>query len=129
MRTQRIKLIALGILTSILALACQSATPVLGFATAAYVDAKLADAEAVSQAELGVLSDELSSFSAKIEKLDTLLDDVDQFLADNQATKDKIETLEGLAALVERRLESMPRETIKAIVDILQDHLGAAAVE
>ena len=122
----RKRLTAIAAMTVLIASACQSAKPVLGFATAAYVDGQLAAAKESNDADVQAINVKLDEYRGKIDRLDALLADVDAYLADAKTTKDKVAQLEGLADLVESRLESMPRETIAAIVEILQQHLDGS---
>ena len=109
---------------------CTSTKPVLGFATASYVDARLAETAGntkndVTELSLRVeaLTVQLEQYSAKAGEMDKLLADVDSFMADYNSTKEATANLKELASKVESRLDTMPSETISAIVTVLQNYL------
>ncbi len=123
LRKQRV---ALGLFVLVLFAGCATTEPLWFIATPGYVEAQIATSEnAVRmeyEAEIARLQDELNAQRAVSDELVALADVIAKIENSNQE-------LLGLADELEDRLSELPRETIRQLVEILQQHLEESAGE
>ena len=114
------RILALAVLAAVALTGCVNGK-FLGFlATTDYVDAKARDAEARAKAQdeqIAALKAQLADYQSLKAQAQAAIDQMNQ----SQKT---IQDLQSLAQRAESRINSIPREVIRQIVDILQGSLG-----
>jgi len=114
------KWIAVGLLTVVLFAGCATTEPIWFIATPGYVEAQIATSENATrgdyEAQIARLQDELEAQRTVSDKLAGLAEVIAEIESSNQE-------LLGLADALEDRLAELPRETIRQLVEILQQHL------
>ena len=113
---------AVFVLVTIAALAglsgCASIAGTFGIASEQYVDEKMIEAE-------GRLSSRIDDNRAKVDKYASTADQLEALIG---SVEDAVRTtgeLKQLAVILEERLNYLPQETIKQLVDVLQQYLDA----
>ncbi len=118
--------IALGLFVLVLFAGCATTEPIWFIATPGYVEAQIATSENATrleyEAEIARLQDELNAQRAVSDELVALADVIAKIENSNQE-------LLGLADELEDRLSELPHETIRQLVEILQQHLDEIAAE
>jgi outer membrane murein-binding lipoprotein Lpp len=111
-----------------LALAGCASGSFLGLATSAHVDEQFAtstaERDAALQALEGTLSGELSSLQVDVQRVDELTRELEILLATIRENERATQELQQLATVVASRLEELPTETLRRLVEILQGSLG-----
>ena len=109
--------------------ACASGS-FLGLATSAYVDEQLeatrAEVEAAREDMSGQLQAELSTVRFDVDRVDELTRDLEQLLATIRENERATQELQQLATVVASRLDELPTETLRRLVEILKRNLEAA---
>ena len=109
--------------------ACASGS-FLGLATSAYVDEQLeatrAEVEAAREDMSGQLQAELSTVRFDVDRVDELTRDLEQLLATIRENERATQELQQLATVVASRLDELPTETLRRLVEILERNLEAA---
>ena len=109
--------------------ACASGS-FLGLATSAYVDEQLeatrAEVEAAREDMSGQLQAELSTVRVDVDRVDELTRDLEQLLATIRENERATQELQQLATVVASRLDELPTETLRRLVEILERNLEAA---
>ncbi len=109
--------------------ACASGS-FLGLATSAYVDEQLeatrAEVEAAREDMSGQLQAEISTVRFDVDRVDELTRDLEQLLATIRENERATQELQQLATVVASRLDELPTETLRRLVEILQRNLEAA---
>ncbi|MEE8440209.1 MAG: hypothetical protein V3S41_00690 [Spirochaetia bacterium] len=117
---------ALGFFAMVLLAGCATTEPIWFIATPGYVEAQIATSESATrqeyEAQIARLQDELDAQRAVSNDLAALADVIAEIESSNRA-------LLGLADELEDRLAELPRETIRQLVEILQQHLEESAGE
>ncbi|MCK4516276.1 MAG: hypothetical protein KAU31_13525 [Spirochaetaceae bacterium] len=118
--------IALGLFVLVLFAGCATTKPLWFIATPGYVEAQIATSENAIrleyEAEIARLQDELNAQRAVSDELVALADVIAEIEDSNQE-------LLGLADELEDRLSELPLETIRQLVEILQQHLQESTAE
>jgi len=119
----RLNVTLLASVVLLTAAGCASTEPIWFIATPGYVDSRIAVSEesvrSEYEAEIARLESELQDqrrVSEELAGLSSIIDEVDR---SNQELRE-------LASEVEERLRTIPAETIRRIVDVLQEHLQDA---
>ena len=124
------RLVPLGVLAILSLSACASGS-FLGLATSAYVDEQLAAArgevEAARQVLSSQLQSELATVQVDVDRVDELTRELEQLLATIRENERATQELQQLATVVASRLEELPTETLRRLVEILQAHLETGA--
>ena len=114
------KWIAVGLFTVVLFAGCATTEPIWFIATPGYVEAQIATSENATrgdyEAQIARLQDELDAQRTVSDELAGLAEVIAEIESSNQE-------LLGLADELEDRLAELPRETIRQLVEILQQHL------
>ena len=104
---------------------CASLAGTFGIATEEYVNEKMGEAETrlssqvqANQSKIDANRSQLEEFAATADKLNELIVAMEESV---QTTRE----LQQLAIILEERLENLPVETIRQLVDILQQYLDA----
>ena len=122
------RLIPLSALAILSLSACASGS-FLGLATSAYVDEQLAatkgEVESARQELRSQLQTELSTVRVDVDRVDELTRELEQLLATIRENERATQELQQLATVVASRLEELPTETLRRLVEILQSHLEA----
>ncbi len=109
--------------------ACASGS-FLGLATSAYVDEQLeatrAEVEAAREDMSGQLQAEISTVRFDVDRVDELTRDLEQLLATIRENERATQELQQLATVVASRLDELPTETLRRLVEILERNLEAA---
>ena len=109
--------------------ACASGS-FLGLATSAYVDEQLeatrAEVEAAREDMSGQLQAELSTVRFDVDRVDELTRDLEQLLATIRENERATQELQQLATVVASRLDELPTETLRRLVEILERNLEVA---
>jgi outer membrane murein-binding lipoprotein Lpp len=108
------KLVLLLVPVLALPLACTT-TSFAGLARTSYVDEVSAAREATQS--------ELEQLRVEVDAMQELADQLEEVIAAMEETQRATEELQELAAIVEARLESLPRETLRLLVESIQAFL------
>ena len=95
---------------------CQSLAGSFGIATQQYVDDKMTETE-------GRLSAQIDENRSKLEKYETAADKLEELINSVEGAVRTTDELKQLAGVLEERLNSLPEETIRQLVDVLQQYL------
>ncbi len=106
----------LGVSALVVLSGCQSLAGTVGVATEQYVDDKIAETESRLAAQI----DENRS---KLEKYETTADKLEELINSVEGAVRTTDELKQLAGVLEERLNSLPEETIRQLVDVLQQYL------
>lgn len=108
-RLIRTVLVCLAMVSLAVFSGCQSLAGTVGIATEQYVDEKVAEAESR-------LTSRIDAYAATADKLEELIGSVEN-------TVRTTDELKQLAIVLEERLNNLPEETIRQLVDVLQQYL------
>lgn len=109
--------ILLAVISAVVGLSgCASTAGTFGIASQKYVDEKMAEAETRLASQIDANKTKVDKYAATADKLEALISSVEEAIR----TTDE---LKRLAVVLEERLENLPQETIKQLVDILQQYL------
>lgn len=109
--------ILLAVISAVVGLSgCASTAGTFGIASQKYVDEKMAEAETRLASQIDANKAKVDKYAATADKLEALISSVEEAIR----TTDE---LKRLAVVLEERLENLPQETIKQLVDILQQYL------
>lgn len=97
---------------------CASMAGTFGIASQEYVDEKLSEAE-------GRLAPRIDENRAKVDKFAATADQLEELIGSVESTVRTTAELKQLAVILEERLNNLPVETIKQLVDVLQQYLDA----
>jgi len=86
---------------------CQTMAGWFGLATEQYVD------------------DKMSEVQTQLDTYSSTADHLEELIGSMEAAVKTTEELKNLATVLENRLDNLPEETIKQLVDILQEHLDS----
>ena len=100
----------------ILITGCASLATRVGVASQEYVDQKLAEMQVQVEGEIAQTNSEVSRIGDTAEKMSDALQAV-------EAAVQTTEELKELAVILEEKLATLPEETIRQLVQILQDSL------
>jgi methylthioribose-1-phosphate isomerase len=118
-KTGKLLALAIVVLVTIGAMSgCQSFAGTFGIATEQYVDEKVSEAEGRLSAQVDENQKKINEYTATADKLEELIGSVE----DSVKTT---EELKQLAVLLEERLNDLPKETIRQLVDVLQQYLDS----
>jgi len=95
---------------------CQSLAGSFGIATQQYVDDKMTETE-------GRLSAKIDENRSKLEEYETAADKLEELINSVEGAVRTTDELKQLAGVLEERLNSLPEETIRQLVDVLQQYL------
>jgi len=115
-RLLRWTLTVLGVFALVVLSGCQSLAGSFGIATQQYVDDKMAETE-------GRLSSQIDENRSKLEKYETTADKLEELISSVEGAVRTTDELKQLAGVLEERLNSLPEETIRQLVSVLQQYL------
>ena len=95
---------------------CASIAGTFGIASQKYVDEKM------SETELR-LSSRIDDNRAKVEEYAATADQLEELIGSVESAVRTTEELKQLAVVLEERLDKLPEETIRQLVDVLQQYL------
>jgi hypothetical protein len=98
---------------------CASIAGTFGIASEQYVDEKMSEAE-------GQLSSRIDDNRSKVDKYASTADQLEELIGSVEDAVATTDELKQLAVILEERLNNLPQETIKQLVDVLQQYLDAA---
>ncbi len=97
---------------------CASIAGAFGIASERYVDEKMNETE-------GRLSARIDDNQAKLDQYAATADRLDELIVSVENAVRTTDELKQLAAVFEERLNNLPEETIKQLVEVLQQYLDA----
>jgi glutamine synthetase type III len=119
MGTGRASILAFAVVVVIAAMSgCQSMAGTVGIATEQYVDEKVSELEGRLSAQVGENQKKINEYTATADKLEELIGSVEESVKTTGELKQ-------LAVVLEDRLNNLPKETIKQLVDVLQQYLNS----
>lgn len=114
-RVTFVGMVALLVLTG-----CASTEPIWFIATPGYVDSRIAVSE---EAVRGEYEAEIARLEQELDEQRRVADELAGLAAIIEEVDRSNRELRDLATAVEQRLQTLPTETIRLIVDVLQEHL------
>ena len=118
--------VVFGLVVVLMLAGCATTKPIWFIATPGYVEAQIATSENATRLEyetqIARLQDDMDTQRAISDELAALADVIAEIEGSNRE-------LLGLADELEVRLAELPRETIRQLVEILQQHLEESAAE
>ena len=97
---------------------CASIAGTFGIASEQYVDEKMSEAE-------GRLSPRIDDNRSKVDKYASTADQLEGLIGSVEDAVRTTAELKQLAVVLEERLNNLPEETIKQLVEVLQQYLDA----
>lgn len=97
---------------------CASMAGTFGIASQEYVDEKLSEAE-------GRLAPRIQENRKKVDEYSATADQLEELIGSVEDAVRTTDELKQLAVILEERLNNLPVETIKQLVDVLQQYLDA----
>lgn len=108
-----------GVLAVVTLSGCASLGSAVGLASQDYVDERVAALEAgVAQNRAAI-----DEASARLDRFDEVAAQIEESLVAVEQAVTTTEELQQLATILEERLNVLPEETIRQLVEILQQHL------
>ncbi len=102
---------------------CTSTDGFLGLASKGYVDRQLAETDQRTRQELDRTEGTVAALTERVDGYGDVRKQVEFLLSELQRTQETTRELRELARMVERRLDTIPAETLRQLVIIIQDHL------
>jgi len=119
-RNKRLRGILVVACAALLSAGCQSTRPIWFIATPGYVKARIASSEEAIRAEYEIEIEKLQEQLAEQERAAKELSQLASIIEEVDASNKE---LQELAQDVEQRLEALPNETLKLLVEVLSEYL------
>ena len=122
---RKARIAAFAAAAGLMALGSCSSTSVMGLSRASYVDGELEELNARTEEMESLRSrlDELSGLSERVDALDEDMADLNRSVDETRETEQE---LRSLAGEFERRLDEMPENTLRELVEAILDRLDGS---
>ena len=103
---------------------CTTTKPILGIATAGYVDSRIATANDENKKSIAQMEDDLKALQSDVAKFKDQTEQINAILDDLAKAKSTTAELQQLASTVKDKIDSLPKETLLQLADLIRSSLS-----